>query len=85
MAKSKAADSMYRFFSSKGRAAIPRARTFQNFSPEEIFQLLQLVNGRDAHDAVAYANVCRSSSRKVTVEDVEQVANMLNVKEVQES
>lgn len=85
MAKNRAVEGMFHFFDNKGRANIPRARTFQHFTPEEVFKLLQLVNGRDAHDIVAYANTCKSSSRKVTVEDVQQVANMLKVKEVQES
>jgi len=85
MPKSKAADRMFHFFNNTGREHTPRANTFKKLSPEEIHQILQLIAGRDAHDIVAYANICKVSSRKVTLEDVQQVANLLSVKEIQES
>lgn len=83
--KGKAIDGMFRFFSETGRACSPRAKTLKNFTPEEIVKMLELIGGRDAHDIVAYANTCKVSSRLVTVEDVQQVMNMMRVKEIQES
>jgi hypothetical protein len=85
MPKSKAADGMFRFFNNVGREHVPRARTFAKFTPEEIFGILQLISGRDAHDIITYANTCKSGSRKVTLEDVQHVADLFQVKEVQES
>lgn len=81
----RAVEGMVKFFNGRGRGKSPRPRVFSVFSPKEMFQIIQLLDGRDAHDLAAYVNVHKTGSKNLSLEDVQYVANLFCVKEVQDS
>ena len=73
---------LVRFFTARGRSGIDRKKTLDDFTPQEIVDLIRLLRGRDVHDLMAYINTCHSAAPEVTVDDVIEAKNLLDVKDV---
>lgn len=84
MPKETVSQQLYKFFSHRGKGNRPRADSLDNFTSEEIVQLISLIRGRNAHEIIVFANTYRVSSKEVTVQDIDECRRLLKVSEVQE-
>ncbi len=76
---------MFKFFNAEGRGKLLRKKALEDFTSEEIVHLCQIIHGKDAHDIITYINTCRSGSKEISVEEVDEVKRLFTVKDVLES